>query len=89
VSPTTTIKSHPGKKTRSGRARFAFSADQPGASFKCKLDRGALAACSSPVVYRNLRPGAHTLTIVAIGAAGQGPAAKFSWKVLPKPKKKR
>jgi len=85
-APVASIKLHPGKRTHSTRARYAFSADQPGSSFKCKLDRGSFKPCSSPQVYSNLRPGPHVFAVVASGPGGQGPAAKFSWKVLPKKK---
>jgi hypothetical protein len=87
--PVVTLGSHPGKRTHSARARYSFSADQPASSFKCKLDRASFKSCSSPLVYRGLRPGSHTFKVVASGPGGQGPAATFSWKVLPKAKKKR
>jgi hypothetical protein len=81
-----TIKSHPGKRTQSTRARYAFSADQPGSNFKCKLDQGGFKPCGSPQVYRNLRVGTHAFAVVASGAGGKGAPAKFSWKVLSKKK---
>jgi len=85
-APVASIALHPGKRTHSTRARYEFSADQPGSSFKCKLDRASFKQCGSPQVYRNLRPGTHTFQVIASGPGGQGPAAKFSWKVLPKKK---
>lgn len=87
--PVTTIGLHPGKRTHGTRARYSFSADQPTSSFKCKLDRGNFKPCSSPLVYRGLRPGTHTFTVVASGPGGQGKPATFSWKVLSKAKKKK
>jgi Ca2+-binding RTX toxin-like protein len=48
---------------------FAFSANERGASFRCKLDRGRYRRCRSPRVYR-LRPGRHTFRVFAIDAAG-------------------
>jgi glucose/arabinose dehydrogenase len=84
-----TIRKHPPKTTRGTTARFVFAVDQAAASLRCKLDRGAFKACKATQVYRHLRPGTHTLTVVASGPGGQGAAAKFSWKVLPKAKKKR
>jgi glucose/arabinose dehydrogenase len=86
--PLVTIGSHPGKRTHSVRARYSFSADQPASSFRCKLDRGSFKSCSSPLVYRGLRPGTHVFRVVASGPGGQGPAAKFSWKVLPQKKQR-
>jgi glucose/arabinose dehydrogenase len=86
--PTVSITAHPGKRTHSARARYAFSADQSGSSFKCKLDSGSFKACRSPQSYKHLRPGPHTFTVVAVGPGGQGAPARFSWKVLPKPKRR-
>jgi hypothetical protein len=81
-----TIKSHPPKKGHSGTARFTFASSGSGDSFKCKLDKAGFKACRSPQVYKRLKPGSHTFSVVAIGAAGQSKPAKFSWKVLkPKP----
>jgi glucose/arabinose dehydrogenase len=81
-----TIKSHPPKKGHSGTARFTFASSGSGDSFKCKLDKAGFKACRSPQVYKHLKPGSHTFSVVAIGAAGQSTPAKFSWKVL-KPKR--
>jgi glucose/arabinose dehydrogenase len=83
-APAVSIDAHPAKKTRSGTARYAFSANQSGAVFKCKLDKGRLKTCHSPQVYRHLRPGSHTFTVVAEAAGLQSKPAKFSWKVLAK-----
>jgi glucose/arabinose dehydrogenase len=88
-APKASLGRHPGKKTHSTIAKFSFSADQRGASFRCKLDRRSFAPCASPVTYRGMRPGPHTFAVVASGSGGRGPVAKFSWKVLPKPKSKK
>ena len=47
-TPTVDIDAHPAKKTLSGTARYLFSANQSGASFKCKPTRGA----TSSVAHR-------------------------------------
>lgn len=82
--PRATIGSRPAKTTHSRVARFTFSSSEKGTSFKCKLDRGRLRACRSPQVYKHLKVGSHTFTVLAIGAGGQSKPAKSSWKVLPK-----
>jgi glucose/arabinose dehydrogenase len=84
-APKAKVGSHPPKSTQSRTARFVFSANQNGASFKCKLDKGAYKACRSPKTYKKLKPGSHSFAVVAIAADEQGKPAKFSWKVL-KPK---
>ncbi len=81
-SPKAKVGSHPPRSTRSRTARFAFSAGQSGASFKCKLDKGPYRTCRSPHVYRQLKPGSHSFAVVAIVAGKQSKPAKFSWKVL-------
>ncbi|HVY77813.1 MAG TPA: PQQ-dependent sugar dehydrogenase [Solirubrobacterales bacterium] len=83
-APKATIRSHPPRTTRRTRARFAFVAGERGATFKCKLDRGAYRTCRSPRTYRGLRPGRHTFMVVASGAGGRGAVARFGWRVLPK-----
>ncbi len=85
-APRTRIDRHPGKRTVSRVARFAFSASESGARFRCKRDRRPYGLCRSPRVYRNLKPGWHVFRVAAIGANGkadQTPAV-FSWKVLPR-----
>jgi glucose/arabinose dehydrogenase len=84
-APKAKVGSHPPKSTRSRTARFVFSANQKGASFKCKLDKGSYKACRSPKTYKKLKPGSHSFAVVAIAGGEQGKPAKFSWKVL-KPK---
>jgi len=84
-APKAKIGSHPPQSTRSRTARFAFTASQKGAGFKCKLDRGVYKTCRSPKTYKGLKPGPHSFAVVATAAGEQGPPAKFSWKVL-KPK---
>jgi Ca2+-binding RTX toxin-like protein len=48
---------------------FAFSAGEPGARFRCKLDRRPFAPCRSPRAYL-VAPGRHAFRVFAIDAAG-------------------
>lgn len=81
--PQTLLGKHPAKRTRSTSASFAFSSNPAGASFRCRLDRRAFAACASPQAFRKLKPGPHALTIVASSAAGLDPSPlEYSWKIL-------
>jgi Ca2+-binding RTX toxin-like protein len=71
--PRTKILHRPGKLvlTRSGARRvvFAFSSNEPGSTFRCRLDRDRYRLCRSPRAYR-LRPGGHVLRIFAVDPAG-------------------
>ncbi len=48
---------------------LSFAASEPGASFRCKLDRQPFRPCRSPRVYR-LVPSLHSLRVLAIDRAG-------------------
>jgi len=39
--------------------------------FKCKLDKGRFASCSSPKTYTHLKRGNHTFAVEAIEANGK------------------
>jgi Ca2+-binding RTX toxin-like protein len=54
-----------------GKARIvlAFTAGEPGAVFRCRLDRGPYRPCRSPWAYR-VGVGGHSVGIAAIDAAG-------------------
>lgn len=51
------------------RVSFAFIASEPGARFRCRLDRQPWRPCRSPRAYL-VRPGRHTFRAFAIDAAG-------------------
>lgn len=51
------------------RITFAFSASEPGARFRCRLDRQPFRACRSPRAYV-VPPGRHRFRVTAIDAAG-------------------
>lgn len=48
---------------------FAFAANEPRATFRCKLDSKPFRPCRSPRVYR-LKPGRHAFRVFAIDRAG-------------------
>lgn len=84
VAPQTALGKHPRSRTRSRSAKFAFSSNESGALFQCKLDKGSFRPCSSPRHYRHLKRGKHLFEVIAVdpgGKADQTPS-KFSWKVL-------
>ncbi|HKO38405.1 MAG TPA: calcium-binding protein [Solirubrobacterales bacterium] len=51
------------------RAAFAFSASEPGARFRCRLDRQPFRPCRSPRAYL-VSPGRHAFRVFAIDTAG-------------------
>ncbi len=85
--PETTIDKGPKQKSKSKKATFKFSSDDPAATFSCAVDKKPAAPCTSPLKLKRLKKGKHKLTVVATDAAGNADAtpATYKWKV----KKKR
>ena len=69
-APNTTIDSAPPALSPGSSATVAFSASEPGATFACRLDGGAWAACTSPKTYTGLGLAQHTAEVRATDAAG-------------------
>ncbi len=71
--PATRLRHHPtALLLASGprrRVSFAFTASEPGSSFRCKLDRRPWRPCRSPRAYL-VGPGRHAFRAYAIDAAG-------------------
>jgi outer membrane protein OmpA-like peptidoglycan-associated protein len=70
VRPTTTITDIPGSPWNSSDVTLAFSSDDAGATFGCKLDDGAFAPCASPKDYTGLSDGRHDFEVRAVDSAG-------------------
>jgi hypothetical protein len=85
TAPDTTITSGPDASTLSTSASFAFTANDPGATFECKLDASSFATCSSPQEYSGLTTGAHTFSVRGSDAAGNADAtpATQTWTIAP------
>ena len=49
---------------------FHFGSNEPGSTFRCKLDKHRFAKCRSPKRFRHLEPGSHTLKVFAVDPAG-------------------
>ena len=80
--PQTKITKGPGKRLAKGRAKFSFASTEAGSTFRCKLDRGKVAACRSPRRYAGLDPGHHLFKVWATDGAGnkdQTPARRRFW----------
>jgi Ca2+-binding RTX toxin-like protein len=73
TAPRTSILRRPPRRAfttaRFRRVVFLFAANEPGAAFRCKLDRERFRPCASPRAYR-LQPGRHALRIFALDQAG-------------------
>jgi Ca2+-binding RTX toxin-like protein len=71
--PATRLRHHPASLLLATgprrRVTFAFTASQPGSSFRCKLDGQPWRPCRSPRVYL-VSPGRHAFRVYAIDAAG-------------------
>jgi hypothetical protein len=69
-------------RKRKHKATFTFGSSDPSATFMCKLDKRALAPCTSPITLKKLRKGKHTFTVEAVNAAGADPSpASFRFKL--------
>ena len=83
VLPVATIDSKPANPTKATTAGFTFHSAPAGASFECKLDLEAFAACeASGISYPGpLSEGTHSFQVRAKSAAGTGAATSYGWRV--------
>lgn len=70
------------KKSKLKRLAVTFRSDQAGSTFSCRLDGGTASACRSPKIYKNLKPGRHTIVIQATKNGKTGRAASANFKVV-------
>jgi len=82
-APDTVIDRAPKRRTKSRRATFSFSSDEPGATFACELDRTEISPCPSPFNARKLKRRGHRFSVGAIDPAGNADLspAVHTWKV--------
>jgi hypothetical protein len=69
VAPDTTLASGPRGRITDRNPTFRFTSE-PGATFRCRVDRRAFAPCSSRHTTDDLRLGRHTFAVAAVDAAG-------------------
>ena len=91
VTPDTVLGGKPkGKvKIKKGKAKvkFSFTSTVSGATFECKLDRGAYGPCASPRSFK-AKPGKHTFSVRAVAGGVTDPTpASFTFKVVKKKKR--
>jgi tripartite motif-containing protein 71 len=80
--PDTTITGAPPALSSSTDAQFFFQADEPGATFECKLDSGSYSACSSGDTFSGNSEGDHTFTVRATDSLSNvGNPASYPWTI--------
>lgn len=95
TAPETAISKGPKKKLRTrkkrrrAKAKFVFSASEPGTRFECSVDGAGLTACESPFKVKT-RKGKHLFQVRAADQAGNVDATPASrgWKVKKRRKKR-
>lgn len=81
-APETTITSEPANPTNATTASFAFTASIAGSTFKCRIDGGIFAACTSPAAYSGLTESSHTFEVFASADGVDDPTpATRTWTV--------
>ena len=80
--PAPTLTSKPANVTASTSASFAFTDTDTTASYVCRLDGAAFAACTSPKAYTGLSAGQHSFEVKARDPAGnEGAATSYVWTI--------
>jgi len=77
--PQTTISAGPNPLVNDAAATFSFSSNEAGTTFRCGLDGGALAACTSPAGLSGLGDGPHTFQVQATDPAGNADPTPATW----------
>ena len=82
AAPDTTISSDPGSSSGPSTS-FAFTANEDGSTFECRLDGGTWIPCFAPDDLTGLSSGSHTFEVRATDSAGNVDAtpASHTWTV--------
>ncbi|WP_404391910.1 right-handed parallel beta-helix repeat-containing protein [Humibacillus xanthopallidus] len=86
IAPETTITEQPDATTVDTAATFAFTSNEPEATFECQLGSAAYTACTSPHTV-TVGVGTHTFSVRAVDAADNvdPTPASVTWQVGPAP----
>lgn len=79
----TTITQFPDSVSTSTTATFSMSS-APGVTFECRLDRdkNGWFACTSPITFENLQPGAQRFRVRAVDSDGEfGKVEFYDWRI--------
>ncbi len=81
-APTVTLTDTPADPSATNAAVFAFEADDPNATFECRLDAQSWSSCSSPESIEVDDQGAHTFEVRASDDVGNTSApASHTWEI--------
>jgi hypothetical protein len=82
VAPTAALTQAPSDPSNDTAPGFAFSANETGSRFECKLDAAAFATCTSPRAYLGLSQGQHTFVVRATDPTGNaGAETSYAWTI--------
>jgi hypothetical protein len=83
TAPAVNLGETPPASTEENTARFGFTADDPQATFECRLNGSAWQPCSPPETVGPLEPGEHRFEVRATDSLGNaGNPAGHAWSVL-------
>jgi alpha-tubulin suppressor-like RCC1 family protein len=78
TAPVTTITAMPGPLSPASSGSFSFAATES-ATFRCSMDTGPWADCTSPYPFSGLTEGSHTFSVRATDRAGNAETAPPSY----------
>ena len=82
TAPTATITQKPSNPSNASSPTFAFSSNEEGVVYACRLEQGGFEACRSPKTYPGLVDGQHAFAVRATDSAGNtGVAATYTWTI--------
>lgn len=88
TAPNTLIKKAPKPKNRKRTVKIKFSASEPGATFRCALNRKPPSRCTSPMKVK-AKLGGNRFTVTATDSAGNSDPTPAVAKWVRKPKPRR